>query len=387
VTSQPSGAHVLFALLVVGCASPAQPDSNAITSRIEPAWQTDVGTRPTELSLAAITPSTVIVGGNSVLVGLDPKTGSRKWSLPVPFGLPQSGLVALSDSLAAIVTGDGFAIFDPRSGIATRVWKDPRPRQNPSSTIPQQLSDGRIVYASRSLHLLALNARTQTLDTLTRLPGDSARHAYVASLLVVNDTIYCPVASDAVRGAAFRNTMPYRFSVRNRVLDSLSPDQSDSASLSRWMIAQSDLLIGSTNYSEPSWLAFDRATGVRKWKVGATAGSLGPSSQIAVVGDTIFAGGNDGVGYVIHVPSGQKARTLVIPNGIVDGVVACGSDVIINVVGQMASYRRDGSSRTVISGLSEGKESFLGFFARGEGLAVIGNGQGLWIALPCATPN
>jgi outer membrane protein assembly factor BamB len=377
----------LVSAFLLGCSTPAMPDAGKSTADILPMWQTDLAAPGTGLGLAAITMNTVIVAAGSTLVGLEVRTGAKKWSLSLPFILPDAGLVMLSDSLATLVTGDGFVVFDPNTGIAQRIFAEPRPRKNPSGTIPQVLSDGRVLYASRGRELLALDVRTGRLDTLTRLPGDSTRRPYVVSLAVVNDTIYSPVASDARRGAAYRNTVPYRFSVRTRLLDSLQADASDSASLSSWMISNSGLLVSSTNYSEAGWLAYDRTSGARRWKVNATAGSLGPSSQVAVVGDTMFAGGNDGVGYVIRIPTGQLIRTLPIPNGLVAGVVACGHDVVINVIGEMFSFSRDGVRRRKIGGLTEGKDAFLGSFASGGGIAVIGNGAGLWMALPCAPAN
>ena len=91
--------------------------------------------------------------------------------------------------------------------------------------------------------------------------------------------------------------------------------------------------------------------------------------------------------YVIHIPSGQLLRKFSIPTGLVDGVVACGGNVIVNVIGEMYSYPRDGRPRSRIGGLIEGKDNFLGFFATGSGITVIGNGAGLWIALPCASTS
>jgi outer membrane protein assembly factor BamB len=372
--------------LLQGCRSPAASEGTSQRRTVAPRWQSEVGAAQVPIALAAVTPRMVIAGGVGTLVGLDPTNGQRKWELTIPFLLPFAGIVVLDETLAALVTGDGFVVFDPRDGRAIRTWVEPNPRRNPSGTLPQQLSDGRIIYASRGRDLLALDARAARLDTLTKLPGDSTRNSYVVSLAVYRDTIYAPVASDAARGAAFRNTTPYRYAVRTGVLDSLRPDPSDSASLTRWMLPYESLLVSATNYSEPSWLAFDRATGERKWKVAATPASLGPYSQVAVVGDTMFAGGNDGVAYVIHLPTGRLLRTMPIPSGLVAGVVACGRDVFFNVIGQMTGYSRDGTQRIQITGLAEGKEGFSGFFSTGAGIAVIGDGGGRWTAFPCDPP-
>lgn len=384
----PYSSSIVAALAVFGCASPAQPDERGMTQSVTPLWQASVGSPG--LAVAAITSTTVLVGRvngggtDGALIGLDATSGAQRWMLPVAFLLPPFGVVALSDSLATVVTGGAFVIFDPRDGRMIRAWTGPRPDLAPSQALPQVLSDGRVLYASRARHLLALNTRTGRLDTLIRLPGDSARHPYIASLTVVNDTIYAPVASDALRGAAFRNTVPYRFDLRTGVLDSLRSDPSDSASLTRWMFPVSDLLVSATNYSEPSWLAFDRATGDRRWKVAAAPGSLGPYGQAALVGDTLFAGGNDGKAYIIHVPTGRLIRTQPILNGLATAAVACGRDVIFNVIGELTYLSRDGLTRKRVSGLPEGKNSFGGSFASGAGIAVIGNSSGLWMALPCA---
>lgn len=366
----------------IGCAAPSQPDGTS--GEILPRWQTDVGSSPTGLRIAAFVASTVIVGAKSAIVGLDVASGAQKWTLAVPFDLPYAGLVVVNDTLSALVTGDGFITFDPRTGRPSHSWTNPAPLRYPSGTIPQRAADDRIIFASHDLNLLALNPHNGMLDTLAKLPGLASRHAYVAAITLYNDTIYAPVASDASRGAAYKNTVTYRLSLHSRTLDSLRPDPSDSASLARWMIATKDQLFSATDYSEPSWLGFDRSTGLRKWKVAATGGSLGPSSQVALVRDTMFAGGNDGVGYVVDVPSGRRIRSFTIPSGLVDGVVACGDQVIINVIGQMFAYSRDGLRRSKVGGLVEGKDSFLGFFATGSGVAVIGNGAGFWMALPCA---
>jgi outer membrane protein assembly factor BamB len=381
--------HVLWGCaFVLGACQPPSATNDGVSGRkIQPKWQISLATTGTTLGVAAVTPGVAIVDGVGRLIGLDPATGTQKWSLPIPFGIPYAGVVVLSESLAALVTGDGFLTFDPRDGREMRRWVEPNPRRNPSGTSPQMLADGRIIYVSRGRDLLALNASTGRLDTLAKLPGDTARNAYVSSLAVFRDTIYAPVASDAARGAAFKNTVPYRYSLRTGVLDSLRPDRSDSASLARWMLPLEKLLVASTDYSEPSWLGFDRGTGDRVWKVPAAAGSLGPSSQVAVVGDTMFAGGNDGLGYVIHLPTGRLIRTLSIPNGLVAGVVACGGDVFINVIGQLTGFTRDGKSRIVVAGLVEGKDAFIGAFSVGAGIAVIGNGAGLWTAFPCDPPN
>jgi outer membrane protein assembly factor BamB len=379
----------LFAFVVAtaaSCRPPASVRGDGNTRTIAPLWQITFGDSQTILAIAAVTPRIVVVDGIGKLVGLEPTSGRRIWSLPIPFMIPYAGVEVVRDDLAALVTGDGYVIFDPRDGRLIKQWVEPRPRRHPSGTIPQTLSDGRIIYVSRARDLMALDAVTGRLDTLTKLPGDSIRHPYVVSLSVFRDTIYAPVASDARRGAAFRNTVPYRFAVATRVLDSLQPDPSDSASLTKWMLPYEQLLVSATDYSEPSWLAFDRATGLRRWKVAAAAASLGPFSQVAVVGDTLFGGGNDGVAYIIHVPSGRLIRTLPIPNGLVAGVVACGGDVFFNVIGQLTGFSRDGRQRIRLTGLPEGKDAFGGAFTSGAGITVIGDGAGSWTAFTCAPP-
>ena len=373
--------------LLCGCRPPSGVDEGIASRQIKPLWQVSLATTQTMLRTAAVTPAVVIIDAVGQLVGVDPATGVRKWSLRIPFGIPPYGIVVLNESLAALVTGDGFVTFDPRDGRELRRWVELNPRRYPSGTSPQLLSDGRIVYVSRARDLMALDARTGKLDTLAKLPGDSVRNAYVVSLSVYKDTIYAPVASDARRGAAFRNTMPYRYAVQTRVLDSLRPDPSDSASLANWMLPLDKLLVSATDYSEPSWLGFDRATGDRVWKVPAAPGSLGPFAQTAVVGDTMFAGGNDGFAYVIHLPSGRLIRKFQIPDGLVAGVVACGTDVYINVIGRMTGYTRDGNSRIVFSGLPEGKDAFGGHFAAGAGIVVVGDNAGVWTAFPCKPPQ
>ena len=376
----------LLCLVCHACRPPSTAESDGAGRSISPQWQADFGSSEVLLAVAATTPGTVIVAGTGKLVGLDPATGREKWNLAVAFGIPYAGLVVVSETLAALVTGDGYLIFDPRDGRMLRSWVEPHPRRYPSGTLPQTLSDGRIVYASRARDLLALDPRTGRLDTLVTLPGDSLRHSYVAALAVYKDTIYAPVGTDARRGAAFRNTVPYRYAVATRVLDSLRPDPSDSASLTRWLLPFDNLLVSATDYSEPSWLAFDRTSGERRWKVGAAPASLGPKSQVAIVGDTMFAGGNDGQAYVIHIPTGRLIRTMPIPSGLVDGVVACGRDVFFNVIGSMTGYSRDGTQRIRVTGLAEGHEAFLGFFTVGNGIAVIGDAGGRWLAFPCAPP-
>jgi PQQ-like domain len=369
------------------CRPPSEADGGVATRTIRPKWRVTLATTGTSLVVAAVTSNVVIVDGVGRLVGLDPGTGSQKWSLPIPFGIPYAGVVVVNSSLAALVTGDGFVTFDPSDGREIRRWVEPKPRKNPSGTLPQVLADGRIIYVSRARDVLALNAQTGRLDTLVRLPGDSSRNAYVSSIAIYKDTIYVPVASDAARGAAFKNTIPYRYAVASRALDSLRPDPSDSASLARWMLPLETLLVSATDYSEPSWLGFNRTTGDRAWKVPATPGSLGPFSQTAVVGDTMFAGGNDGFAYVIHLPTGRLIRKLPIPNGIVGGVIACGSDVFFNVIGQMTGYSRDGNSRIGVVGIADGLAGFLGEFGVGAGIAVISDGAGVWTAFPCDPPR
>jgi outer membrane protein assembly factor BamB len=373
--------------IVLSCQAPSAATGATNERTIAMRWQTQTAPAQTLMAVAAVTPSVVIADGAGTLVGLDPLSGRLKWTTPVPFVLPYAGLAIVSEELAALVTGDGYLIFDPRDGRAIRTWVDPATRRQPSGTLPQKLSDGRIVYASRARELLVLDARSGRLDTLVRLPGDSARNSYVVSLSVYRDTIYAPVATDALRGAAFRNTVPYRFAVQARVLDSLRPDPSDSASLTRWMLPLETLLVSATNYSDPSWLAFDRASGERRWKVPATPASLGPYSQAAIVGDTMFAGGNDGKAYIIHLPTGKLIRTLQIPDGLVAGVVACGGDVFFNVIGQLTGYTRNGSQRIRVTGLPEGRDALSGFFATGAGIAVIGNAGGVWTAFPCDPPT
>lgn len=153
----------------------------------------------------------------------------------------------------------------------------------------------------------------------------------------------------------------------------------------RWLLAFPDLLVSATDYSEPSWLGFDWSTGLRRWKVAAAPASLGPSAQVAIVGDTLFAGGNDGLAYTIHVPTGRLIRTAPILYGLTTGVAACGSDSIINVIGELIFRSRDGRLRRRVSGLREG-QVFSGEVAVGHGIAVIGNSNGDWIALPCPPP-
>ena len=64
----------------------------------------------------------------------------------------------------------------------------------------------------------------------------------------------------------------------------------------------------------------------------------------------MFAGGNDGTAYVIHMPTGTLLRTMPIPKAVVNGVVACGSDVIINALGATTIYARDGTQRRGLRG-------------------------------------
>ncbi len=362
-------------------------DRGRVGRTIAPKWQVDFGSVRTTLALAVVTPTVVIVDGVGTLVGLDPATGLQKWVLPIPFPIPYAGVVLVDDALGAVVAGDGYVVFDPRDGRSIRTWAEPRPLRVSSGAFPQRLSDGRVVYVGQTRHLVALDARTGRLDTLAQLPGDPARSSYVVSLAVYKDTIYAPVGTDALRGARYRNTMPYRYAVQSRGLDSLRPDPSDSASLARWLRLFDGLLVASTDYAEASWLGFDRQTGERRWQVLATRGSLGPNSQVAVVGDTIFAGGNDGVAYVIHIPTGRLVRSFAIPNGLLNGVVVCGDDVYFNVIGEMTAMSRDGLRRAPFSGLTEGRNGFIGFFSSGAGITVIGTSAGRWAAFPCAPPT
>lgn len=376
----------LAIVALASCKPPAEVGGQATSRSLTPTWQVSVGGPSTSLNVALVTNTTVVVGGARTLVGLEPSTGARKWVIQVPFLLPYAGLSATTESVAALVSGDGYLVFDPRDGRILRSLVSPNQSGNPSGTIPQQLADGRILYATRGRELLALSPLTGAVDTLVRLPGDSVRNSYIASIIVYRDTIYSPVASDARRGAAFRNTVPYRFSLRSRVLDSLQADPSDSSSLSRWMIATQDLLVSSTDYSDPSWLGYDRSSGIRRWKVPASPASLGPFSQVAIVSDTLFAGANDGFAYVVLLSSGTLVRKLSIPSGLVAGVAACGSDIIINVTGELTALARSGSDRITVRGLTEGQSSFIGDFAVGANIAVIGNGAGGWVAFPCTPP-
>jgi outer membrane protein assembly factor BamB len=349
-------------------------------------WQTPRASSGTTLSLAVVTPSVVIVDGVGTLIGLDPATGRQRWVLPVPFTIPYAGVVLLDDTLAVVVAGDGYIVFDPRDGRSLRTWVAPNQLRAPSGTFPQRLSDGRVVFVGQSRQLLALDPRVGQLDTLAQLPGDSSRGSYVVSLAVYKDTIYAPVGTDALRGARFRNTVPYRYALQSGVLDSLRTDPSDSASLARWLLPFDGLLVAATDYAEASWIGYDRQSGDRRWQVLAKRGSLGPSSQVAVVGDTMFAGGNDGVGYVIHIPSGRLVRSFVIPTGLLNGVVVCGDDLYYNVVGEITAVSRDGRRRTAFSGIAEG-DGFVGFFSTGGGITVIGNATAGWTAFPCAPPS
>ena len=357
----------------------AVADPNAL----RPRWAADVGGPSTGLEVAALTPNVVIVGGRKMLAGLDLRTGRQLWKLPIPFLLPRAGVAVVNERLAAAVSGDGFVSFDPNTGVVVASWLSSSLSNLPSQTTPQLLSDGRILFA-HTRKLIALDALTGRLDTLVQLPGDSVRSSYVEALTVHKDTVYAPVASDSPRGAAFRTTVLYRLAIQSRQLDSLAKDPSDSSSLARWMYSTPEVLVSATDYSDPSWLGFNRETGERRWKVPARAGSLGPSSQAAVIGDTMFAGGNDGRGYVFLLSSGQLIRTFAIPEGLVAGVAACGQKLFVNVIGDFAVVSRDGKTRTGIAGLTEGADSFLGAFAVGHGTAVIGVGDGKWVAFDCS---
>jgi len=320
-----------------------------------------------------VTPSAVIVGSSRRLYGLSVQTGRVQWAIPVPYAVPFFGLTVTRDSMVASVTDDGYVVFDPRDGRVLRSWTAPTLRNNPVQTTPQPLRDGRILYADRARQLLALDPRTGRVDTLVRLPGSDERQSYVVSLAVYHDTIYAPVASNALRGARYRNTMPYRYALATNQLDSLRPDPSDSASLTTWLLPLAELLVSATNYTEPSWLGFDRATGERRWKVGAAPASLGPDAQVAVLGDTLVGAGNDGQAYVIHLPTGRLLRTIPIPRGLATAVVACGANIIVSLTDAPVWRSRDGLTGGGISGLVEGKDGFVGHFGVGQGLAVIGS--------------
>jgi outer membrane protein assembly factor BamB len=349
---------------------------------LRPRWTVDVGGPSTSLMVAALTRTVAIVGGNGTLAGVDLRNGRKLWTLPIHFVTPFAGVAVLGDSLAAVVTGDGFVSFDPTTGRVRQQWTNPVRSNAPSQTTPQVLSNGKILFAHRGA-LLTLDAIQGRLDTLISLPRDSSRGSFVTSLTVLRDTIYAPVATDAARGAAFRNIVIYRYAYAQRHLDSLARDPSDSSSLSRWMVSTDEVLVSATDYSDPSWLGFDRRTGARRWKVPAQPGSLGPSSQVAVAGDTMFAAGNDGVGYVFRVSTGQKIRTFEIASGLAAGVAACRNTVLVNVIGELRAFARDRFVRVPITGMKEGQDSFLGAFAVGSGVAVIGVGNGTWVAFDC----
>jgi len=234
--------------------------------------------------------------------------------------------------------------------------------------------------------LLRLDPRLGRLDTLLQLPGTVERRSYVAALSVWRDTIYAHVASNALRGARWRNTMPYRYAVASARLDSLQPDPSDSAALTRWVLPFKDLLVSATEYEEPSWLGFDRATGVRRWKVGAAPASLGPAGQVAIVGDTLFGVGNDRRAYVIHMPTGGLIRTIPISSlGVASAVVACGDKIFVNMTDSPVWRSRDGKTGGVLGGLATDR-GFIGDFGVGQGIAVIGDGASGWMALACPPP-
>lgn len=59
-------------------------------------------------------------------------------------------------------------------------------------------------------------------------------------------------------------------------------------------------------------------------------------------------------------------------------------NIFVNVIGDFAVVSRDGKTRTGIAGLTEGADSFLGAFAVGHGTAVIGVGDGKWVAFDCS---
>ena len=374
---------VLCGVLLRCAVLPETESDSAAVDAVRPRWTASVSGPSTALRMAALTSTVAIVGGSTFVAGLDLRTGRQLWTLPVPFLIPYAGVAVVNDQLAAVVSGDGFVSFNPTTGAVVAQWQSPRLSNFPSQTTPQILSNGRIVFASHARQLIALDAATGRLDTLVTLPGDSARSSSVSALTAFGDTLYAPVATDSRRGAALRTTVLYRFAVASRQLDSLARETSDSSSLTRWMRSTLGLLVSATDYGDPSWLGFDRKTGERRWKVPARAGSLGPSSQAALVGDTMFAGGNDGQGYVFLVSSGNLVRTFAIPDGLVAGVAACGTRVFVNVIGELVVVGRDNQSRAKVEGLVDGVDVLTGGFAVAHGTAVIGGGDGKWYAFDC----
>ena len=365
------------------CADPSRTAGAEAQSGVRPKWTVDAGGPATPLSLAAITDSVVIVGGGGSVAGVARATGQKLWSMPVPFLMPYAGVAVVGERLAAVVSGDGFISFDPQTGRIIESWTSPTPSNDPPSALPQMLSYGRILYASRSRRLIALDARAGRLDTLAVLPGDSALGSSVSSLAVFHDTVYAPVHSNSPRAAAFQNVVLYRLALSTRRLDSLARYPSDSSGLARWMRPTEALLIAPTDYSDPSWLGFDRATGILRWKIPAAVGSLGPSSQAALIGDTMYAVGNDGSGYVVDVTKGTLLRRFPIAPALIAGVAAYGAQLFVNTIDEIVVISRDGRSRTKVTGLKEGANVFGGMFAVGHGVAVIGVGTGTWTAFEC----
>ena len=235
--------------------------------------------------------------------------------------------------------------------------------------------------------LLRLDPRLGRRDTLVQLPGTVERRSYVAALSAWRDTIYAHVASNALRGARYRNTVPYRYVAASARLDSLQPGTSDSAARTRWVLPYDDLLVSATEYEEPSWLGFDRAAGVRRWKVGAAPTSLGPAGQVAIVGDTLFGVGNDRRAYVIHISTGRLIRAIPISSlGVATAVVACGNMIFVNMTDAPVWRSRDGTTGGVLGRLATDR-GFIGDFGVGEGIAVIGDGLSGWMALACPPPS
>ena len=374
------------ALLALSSCRSSPTVDDGVHRGLRPLWSASAGGLSTTLFVPVITTQAVVVGGEDKLVGLDPASGRVLWSLPVNFQIPYAGVVAVSDSLAALVAGDGVVVFDPRTGRASFTWTSPTPDNRPSGAIPKVLADGRVIYVTRQNHVVALDARSARLDTLVQLPNDTTRNSFISAIAVHQDTLYVPVTSDARRGARYKNTMPYRFAVGTRRLDSLAPDPSDSASLARWMHATPDLLVSATDYDEPSWLGFSRQTGARVWKVGAESGSLGPGAQVAIVGDTMFAGGNDGFGYVIQVSSGRLIRRFPIPRGLTSGVAACRAGVFINVVGNLTFMPSNSQQRIAVNSDTPDFPGYNSNFAVGNGIAVIGSTDASWTAYRCEPP-
>jgi len=385
---RPRAAMLLtLAWLIAGCRSPADPQPLTAGLAVRPVWITR-GTAPSgSFRRPLVTSVMVIVGDDRRLYGLDIATGRTRWTLPLPYFVPAYGLIGTADSAVALVSTDGFVVFDPRTGSVRHSWSASATRNSGFELItPQLLRDGRIVYVDRDRMLLRLDPRLGRLDTLLQLPGTVERRSYVAALSVWRDTIYAHVASNALRGARWRNTMPYRYAVASARLDSLQPDPSDSAALTRWVRPFKDVLVSATEYEEPSWLGFDRATGVRRWKVGAALASLGPAGQVAIVGDTLIGVGNDRRAYVIHMPTGGLIRTIPISSlGVASAVVACGDKIFVTMTDSPVWRSRDGKTGGVLGGLATDR-GFIGDFGVGKGIAVIGDGASGWMALACPPP-